>query len=397
MLTRDLLRYRNQGGFKVSFIDPAAPLLQELAAELIAAYRGAAESKMRRGELEELVDVLLKGARDPKIAAGLNKLLLDRTSFDPVREIDYPASRRELFTAAAQSLCKELDDYRNALFTNESFAGFMAGDIYGDLPDNERVTGFREIYQGELLNRYNLALVQGLLFYAGDLQFTVSDSNPAELRRLFKYLKFFRLLAEMHRKKTKGKTVIELEVSGPFAIFQNSRKYALQLAAFFPAVVNLEEWSLVAEIDMAGRKGKLKLDQTSGLVSHYRNFSSYVPEEIRMFHQLFKKQVEEWKIVGDSPFIDGGGQEIVFPDLSFENTAGKVVHLELFHRWHRGGLEKRVALLKKKPSLPLILGVDRALADDETFAMLERELGDRVFRFRDFPGVERVKNTLNKV
>lgn len=133
----------------------------------------------------------------------------------------------------------------------------MASDIYGDLPDNERLTGWRPLYPAELLHRYNIALVQGLLVYADDLEVTAADSNPAELRRLFKYLRFFRLLAEIRRLKPKGKgkVAVGMKISGPFSIFANTRKYALQLAAFFPALVNLESWSLSAEIRLDGQRG----------------------------------------------------------------------------------------------------------------------------------------------
>jgi len=400
MLTRDLLRFRRKGGFLPAFIDPAEPKLLEFAAELLGVYGGAAESRMRRAELEELAGALLQGARDPRLAAGLDKLIQDRCSFDPVRSIDYPAERRRLFTAAARALPAsggDLDAYREAVAKEEGLSDFLASDIYGDLPDNERLTGWKPLSPAELLNRYNVALVQGLLVYAESLEATVADPNPAELRRLFKYLRFFRLLAEISGKEGE-KGPVTLRISGPFALFANTRKYALQLASFFPALVNLETWSLSAKIQLEGRNGELRLDQSSGLVSHYRNFSSYVPEEIRMFHRLFLEQGGDWKIVGDSPFLDGGGQEIVFPDLSFRREKdGATVHLELFHRWHRGQLDRRLALLERKPETRLILGVDRALADDDAWNALTEAhpvLADRLFRFRDFPGVDRVRRVL---
>ena len=401
MLTRDLLRFRRRGGFLPAFLDPSEPKLLEFAAELLGIYGEAAEAHMRRAELEELASALLKGARDPRLAAGLDKLVQDRCSFDPVRSIDYPAGRRTLFTAAAEALTAaggSLDAYREAVAGHGGLAEFLAADIYGDLPDNERLTGWKPLSPAELLNRYNLALVQGLLVYAGEIEAVVADSNPAELRRLFKYLRFFRLLAEISKAKGEGAPVT-LRISGPFAIFANTRKYAIQLAAFFPALVNLETWSLTAKISLDGMDGVLRLDQGCGLVSHYRNFSSYVPEEIRMFHQLFREQSPDWKIVGESPFLDGGGQEVVFPDLSFRRDSdGRTLHLELFHRWHRGQLDRRLVLLERKPALPLILGVDRALADDAAWEALGKEhptLADRLFRFRDFPGVDRVRRVLD--
>ena len=376
----------------------------QLAGELLEIYRGAREARMTRGELEELTEALIRQAPDRVLAAGLNKLALDHCSFDPVREIDYPARRAELFAFAAKQLTRcggDIGRYRELLAELPGAVEFMTGDIYGDLPDHERVTGFRELYPAGLLQRYNIALVQGLLVYAESIAATAADSEPAELRRLFKYLKFFRLLAEVKRlpRPRGGKSAVSLSISGPYSLFANTRKYALQLAAFFPALVNLEEWSIRVKVKMGTKRGELKLDQSAGLVSHYRNFSSYVPEEIRMFHALFRKEVTSWKIVGESPFIDGGNQELVFPDLSFRRVAdGLELHLELFHRWHRGQLERRLELLDRRPELPLLLGIDRALADDDGFAALcgkHPALAGRLYRFRDFPGVDRTVKMLD--
>lgn len=411
MLTRELLKFQWRNGIRPLFVDASDPERLALAAELLAVYRGGVEARMRRGELEELADVLLKGAHDPVFAAGLNKLILDRCSFDPAREVDYPAERRRLFTHAAaqlQAAGGDRERYGAAVRALGGACDFMAGDIYGDLPDNERLTGWRELRPTELLHRYNLALVQGLLFYAGELQVTAADPDPAELRRLFKYLKFFRLLAEVRRlpEERRGGAVgpvtgVSIAVSGPYSLFANTRKYALQLASFFPALVNLAKWTLRAEIRMPNRTGVLKLDHSAGLVSHYRNFSSYVPEEIRMFHRLFREQCAEWRIVGESPFLPGGpGGELIFPDLSFRRSSdGRLVHLELFHRWHRGPLDRRLELLREHPELPLILGIDRALADDDAFqALLDRDpdFERRIYRFRDFPGVDRTFRMLEK-
>uniref|UniRef100_UPI00266DB167 DUF790 family protein n=1 Tax=Victivallis vadensis TaxID=172901 RepID=UPI00266DB167 len=209
MLTKELLKFRRSGGFKPVFINPAEPERQKLASELIGVYQGAFDSRMGRGEIEELTDVLIKGARDQIFASGLNKLLLDHTDFDPVREIDYPALRGELFAFASEKLVEAQGDvarYRELLATRPGLIEFMAGDIYGDLPDNERISAAPKLTATELLNRYNLAQVQGLLIYAESIGLEVRDEHPAELRRLCKYRKFFRLLAEI-RREGRGKSV----------------------------------------------------------------------------------------------------------------------------------------------------------------------------------------------
>jgi len=244
--------------------------------------------------------------------------------------------------------------------------------------------------------------VQSLLLYSGRLELDIEETDQAKLRRLFKYLKFFRLLATVHakpsRQKNKAARRLKMVVDGPASIFENTRKYGLQLASFFPAVCDLEKWTLRAEIELRKDKRVLRLDQESGLKSHYHNFSAYVPEEIRMFHQLFKQKIDAWQIVGDAPFVDIGGGELIFPDLSFQHDSGKTVHLELFHRWHSTQLFSRIEQHDKELPDNFIIGVDRALSSKpEIKEILDSSpfFSSHGFLYRDFPGVDRVAKLLD--
>jgi len=84
--------------------------------------------------------------------------------------------------------------------------------------------------------------------------------------------------------------------------------------------------------------------------------------------------------------------------LNFQNKDGEIIHLELFHRWHRGALLKRIKFCEANPNLPLLLGVDRALLKGELASLLENSkyFQQKGFLFRDFPGVARVNKLLNK-
>lgn len=383
MLNKELLRYKIvRGAVKINFINPANPDHLSLAQSLLEIYRDGAGQHKNRGEIAEDIDLIVKGAADTLLAQGLNKLILDRCEFELPQSCDYAARRRETFTAGAKILKQgtTLEAYRQTL---------NPGKLYGDLEENETLQQVDELYPSELLQRYNVALVQGLLLYADILNFEIGGEDAAKLRKVFKYLKFFRLLAEIRQAKT-----VTMQISGPYSIFANSRKYALQLAAFFPAVLDLPQWSLTAEIKIGGKAATLKLDESAKLVSHYRNFSAIVPEEIKMFHRLFKEKIKDWEITGDTPSVRLDGNEIMFPDLSFKHGE-TAVHLELFHRWHRGPLHKRLSYFNINPLPGFLFGVDRAIADEAELKNYPN-IADRVFLFRDFPGVERVYQLLKQ-
>ena len=392
MLNREHLRHTFRGGkFHCRFADVADEDNLRLASALMTVY--ASGLRRRRCEQAEMSHALVSAAADRKFASGLEKLVLDMAEFASAEEgTDYPALRRELFLKSGGVMGTRED------FSEEEYrrrVGGPAGDIYGDLPDFELLAAFRELEPVELLRRYNTALVQGLLMNTAELTIDLPGAETAELRKLVKFMKFFRLLAEITAPRP-GE--IRLQVSGPFALLENSRKYALQLAAFFPAVLKMKKFRLTAEIRLPGRTGKLELSEKDGLVSHYRELAAYVPEEIRVFHRVFRERSSAWTIVGETPFINTGG-EICFPDLSFRRADGRICHLELFHRWHRGALPRRLAFLDGHPQTPLILGVDRAAVTDEGFEELRASFpaaAEKLFRFRDFPAVDTLVRTLDK-
>lgn len=417
MLTKDLLRARvSRGLARPSFVRPDDTAWLELAEELLLLYRG--DPPPTRGELDEAAGPLVNGARDVRLAKGLEKLLRDRCEFAVPREQDYPALRRQLFAASTAGLREaaglSVEEYTAKVRTLAACPPeFLAEDIYLDLPENERLQGFRELSARELLERYNVGLVQGLLLGADALELHVAAADSAHLRRLCKYLKFFRLLATIEREEpapARGRKAapaptapdsepqaLRARIDGPASILDSSRKYGLQLASFFPAVCALERWSLVADVEWRGGKVRLELDQKTGLVSHYRNFGAYLPEEIKVFHRVFAESTREWNIVGETPFLDGGGQELLFPDLSFRGPGGEIVHLELFHRWHAGPLPRRLDWLAAHPQMPLALGIDRAVqANPAIAARLESDplFARRTFLFRDFPTPTAVRKCL---
>ena len=393
MLKKEHLAYRiRTPDIKPKLLDTTQPLLLELSSGLIDLYRSAAAVSMTRQALEELTAPFIRGCCDIKTASGLNKLLLDRCEFSTPEQVDYPAIRRECFLTSGKMLGKP--DFQMVALQNIQ-GGF---NLYGDLPEWENLTEFAPISAAELLNRYNLAQAQGLLFYAESLTLTIKENDPAKLRKFFKAVKFFRLLAHFSRPK---KEVMQVEISGPYALFESTGKYALNLANILPAIVNLSEWKLTAKLKFKERKLTLNLSHKNALVSHYRDLAGFIPPEIRLYHKSFNDKQSVWQITGEAPFIDAGEQEIIFPDLSFiSNTSGKIFHVELFHRWHASQLPRRIALLARRPELPLLLGIDRALArDDEAFEALfadAPQIKERCWLFRDFPGVSSTVNMLKK-
>ncbi len=412
MLTKDLLRYgvRN-GAIKPSFIQTNNESLLNLANNLLSLY--TPENNPLKKNLTEEASIIINSFGDIKLAKGINKIILDQCKFSSPDDYDYLEHRANIFNKTADILQKESFEnyhaYQSAIYAKlESENDFIENGIYADLPEYEKLVKRKKIFPKELLERYNTSLVQSLLIYSSQLTLTINDSDSGKIRRVFKYLKFFRLVAEIttpnmkkrdveNKKYKKNPKKLIITINGPSSIFDNSRKYGLQLASFFPAICSLEKWKIETKVKLTSTEFDLKISQKSELICHYKNFTDYIPPEIKDFHKIFKSTESNWEIVGNTPFLDLGNQELIFPDLTFQHKQQKkIIHLELFHRWYYN-IEKRLDLCEVCNNIPLIIGIDRCLAkkqDNKAILEYSSFFKNFGFVFNDFPITSKIIKAL---
>ncbi|MBF0339570.1 MAG: DUF790 family protein [Magnetococcales bacterium] len=401
MLTRELLRFdQRHGKITPRFVDVKSALLADLARDLILLYTsGEGQS---REELSEAAMPRINGFRSPLIAKGINKLLQDRCTFRESLE-GMEERRLATFAAAARHLraadMDDLEGFRNAVAQDMTCPDpdQLALELHADLPDRQPLTAFDPVEPEALLERYNLAQAQGPLFWAERLTLHIAEPDPGQQRRFFQLMKWFQLLARVKHdpEKSDGFT---LELDGPLSLFDVQRKYGLKLAAFLPAICQLSRWRLTARTRMESQSATLELNDSMGLKSHFSRKSQYIPEELTIFAEKFAQEVTNWTILPHPELLELGGQELVVPDFTFRHQSKKVIHLELFHRWHASQLPRRLQRLDAltRPP-PLLIGIDRALTrQTELIPLLENSPWFQAhgFPFNQFPPVKRVLGAL---
>ncbi len=400
MLGKDLLRTKVRGDhIYPSFISTDDEQWLSLAVELLAVYEnGIGDSA---AVLNSAADSIVLKYKDLKLARGILKIIQDRTEFSGIND-DFPYTEKRacLFKKTAEMLqsgtLPQLPyDVKAAVLNVMPDNGFENRLIYADLPENETLLRVKKIFPREVLERYNVGLVQGLLLTANAIHLNIPVDTPAaDLRNLFRNIKFFQLLFSG---KTEDDT-LRITVDGPASILENSLKYGLQLACFFPSVCRLPSWKLSAEVLRNEKKYSLLLDQSSNLKSQIAQFSGTL-EEYSMFANYFKKQTSRWEIDTAPGFLVFENQKAIFPDFAFR-CGETVKYLELFHRWHASQFEERLLSLEAHPEHGLLLGVDKALLKKN--GVLKSRIDDSSyfaehgFFFHDFPGVENVLTLLER-
>lgn len=404
MLTKDLLQYKIQNGqIYPQFVNSTDNQLLAIAEQLIAIFE-ASLNESRATLLESSKHIIDSTPGPPIVKRGLEKLLLDRTEFDTAPNEELIAFRHNLFTETSRLLSQEqFEDYadyqRKVLQITADKAPMeqteLNAKLYADLPSSQPVLTFNTLSAERLLHRYNTAQVQGLLLHCNTLTLKLADSMTAELRQLFKYLRFNQLLSTIRKEGE----LYEITVDGPLNLFYKTKRYGMNLANFFVAVLHQPKWELAAEIQFRNkRRSQLSLDESCGIKPISQQFLAYIPEDIQLFQTMLQNKTDDWQIRPGSQFLPLAGDFYCFPDYQLVHKSGVETAIELFHPWHQGHLIARLNTLAEQKDVSLILGVSKELEKKPLIAeALEASayFSQFGFTFRDVPTMRALLPILN--
>jgi predicted nuclease of restriction endonuclease-like RecB superfamily len=375
------------------YIEINDPEWREVAERLVTLFRS--QQGQTRGQLEEELSELFGEGPGQIIHQGLAKLLEDRCEFEVVSGHPPEQVRAAVFRAAARRRLAPADPERmmetpfdRAAVLEEAAKELnltpeaVEQSLFADLKSEQRLVCFNDISAEHLLQRYNVALAQAVLYRCTRLHVTIRNEPPQRYRQLLRRLKFHRLLCEMERV---GENSWLLHVDGPLSLFSATQKYGLQLALFFPAVLLCRDFEVRAELSW-GPQRKPKIFEATprdGLVSHYADAGTYVPPELALFVELFRKRVADWDIIEETEILPLGSAGFWVPDFRLVHKAtGRRVLFEVLGFWRRSSAEQHLARLRQHVTEPFLLAVSDQLHIEET----ELEgLPAEIHRFRNMP------------
>ncbi len=397
MLTGNLVRVRYAKQRIVPYyIDADDPNWLAAAERLLELFRG--REGRTRGELEEDLADAFGDEGGQLVYRGLGKLLEDRCEFEVVSGQPPEKLREAVFRAAAearrggQSPADEGAVARILSFDREDVLGRVAEELgmaaqdidrglFADLKGEQRLIRFKDISAERLLQRYNVALAQAVLLRSTRVHAAIRDEPPARYRQLLRLVKFHRLICEVERT---GDRCYLLHLDGPLSLFSATQKYGLQLALFLPAVLLCRDFEINAELAWGPqrRPKTFTLTPADRLVSYLPDSGTYVPPELGMFVELFRKKVETWDIAEETEVFPLGDGFWV-PDFRLTHRAsGRAVYLEVLGFWRKSSAELHLQRLRRHAAEPFLLAVSDGLHIDE--AELEG-LAAGVHRFRQMP------------
>lgn len=362
------------------------------AAELIALF--AAHVGTHRGVLDAALQDRVAGRPDFKVDRGLSKLLEDRTTFRGLAHEEAMELRRQVFEAATVARAAGAFDRKAVLESVAAGLGQTAlaveESLFGDLKTNEVIDATEAIDPAQLLERYNLALAQAVLLRALTLTVTVSEADPPRLRQLLRHVKFHGLLQEAGRDEA-GDVVLRLD--GPMSIFSATPRYGVKMAGFLPALLLCKQWTLEATVQFGKgrRKREFLLTPEDALVSRRRDVGAWLPDLVEAFAARFAEVAPDWSVDREVPLLNLGG-EVVVPDFRFVHAeSGWQGWLEVLGYWRRGGVARRLQVLRGRDTPGLVIAVDQGLKLGKQSV---KGLKGPVVAFRDVPNAKKVLGCL---
>lgn len=299
-----------------------------------------------RGELEHELEEYVGTGTDYKILRGLIKLLMDRCEFETSSVADPSEIRQKVFLEARkfqpvfpnseqrsevlETVAKELKTTATVINTN----------LYADLPAQQHLISFETTTPQNLLDRYNLAQAQAILYKCVEMKIRVLPSTTENYRAIFGWIKHFGLIHSIVGNASNG---YEITLTGAASLFHRSQKYGIQMSVFLPALLLCGNWKMTAEITSKYGKNlfyELTSEQTQLISNRYDE-----PEfENPLFGKL-KKDWEKskcaWQLSDNNEVIDLGKTAFI-PDFALVSPMGEKIYLDVLGFWTPKSLKKRL-------------------------------------------------------
>jgi uncharacterized protein len=387
MLTADHVDARRQGGDLVlSRLDARA--LKE-ARDLAEAYLDAARSHVgrTREELAEVWKTIGTAARKRRLAAGLEKLVLDACVWSEDETLDPVALRRAIFLRAtelrrARGDARPFD--RDAVVRDVALSmarepSELETGLFADLRGEHILRAAPSMNAAALVAAYELGRAQAVLLRAVRVTCEVTPSSPGALRAFFARLKFHRLLFTVARRQDGGVTIT---IDGPFSMFESVTKYGLRLALVLPALRELDSWSLVADVRWGKAREELlfRLSSKDAAERPATNEEPHLSDEVRALLegvQALRAGGSPWRAEAATVLLDHVGLGVCIPDLVLhDDRGGEPVFVEVLGFWSRDAVWKRIELAQSGLAARIVfcasarLRVSAEVLADDTAAAL---------------------------
>ncbi len=359
MLPKELLEVKRAGGMIFPKFAGNNDLM--LAKRVIDIYRKGLGKKMKvvQAKLREI-----ENARNYKKVRAFAKLIERECEFEKVTDLDPLAVRMALFE---KGFVTTLEGRKKILEEVAEKFGVDCEEIekamFADLEEEKILKSAPDVTPDQLLKRYNLSLLQTVIFNCLRLTFWISSNH----KNVFRRMKLLGLMYELF--ESDGKMLISL--TGAASIIKVTRRYGTSMAKLIPEIIRAKEWWIRGEILDEFERKIYFLE-----ISH--RFRSLFPiefdEKIEYDSSLEEEFARRIKFllnceVVREPGVIKAGRYAYIPDFLIRK-GDREVYVEIAGFWTEEYVKRKLEKIREA-NVPLILIVREDLALDRPKGVLD--------------------------
>jgi uncharacterized protein len=267
--------------------------------------------------------------------------------------VDALLDRSAALGRAAQRLGVSVDDVESSLFADRPSARRVSAPAVPMSPL-------------EVVESYNLALVQGLLLRSEHVVVDVRE----HVRAVVRFAKLRGLLCTC----SFGERGTRLEVSGPLSVLRHTTKYGFALASFFPAVLSTPGFRLEARCVLRGEPTNVLIDASDRIARTHKLPRDADSAVERALARDMNRLGTSWRLEREANAIRVGDR-LFFPDFTLRRGEDLVL-VEIVGFYTPEYLRSKLEALRAARMHRMIVCVD------ESLACADGEVTGRVLRFK---------------
>ncbi|MFO0670173.1 MAG: DUF790 family protein [Polyangiaceae bacterium] len=218
--------------------------------------------------------------------------------------------------------------------------------LFADLTAEHVLQAAPPFGAAELVRALEIGRAQAVLLTAVRVTCEIRAASPGALRAFFAKLKFRKLLFSAEP-ITDGYRVV---VDGPFSMFESVTKYGVRFGLLLPALRELDDWSLVADLRWGKERTPLAFSLSSAddarvaspRVTH--DPLAHLPDDVRDLLEDIERAKTGWRAEPTTTILDLPGVGVCVPDLVLRREGARPVYVEVLGFWSREAVFRRIEL-----------------------------------------------------
>jgi len=229
----------------------------------------------------------------------------------------------------------------------------VLASLFADRPAARRLQAPASVPSSvEVVQRYNLALLQGLLLHSRE----VVVHARSHVRSVVRFARLKRLLCT-YDSNAEG---LRLTLSGPLSVLRHTTKYGHALATFVPSAIATPGWSFEARCILeGGREVRLVSSSCDPIASTHvlpRDVDSLVERHLL---RDFRRLGSSWTIARETAALQIGGR-VFFPDFGLTRGSSRVL-VEIVGYYTPEYLESKLRTFREARLESMIVCIDETL------------------------------------